>query len=336
MAPATRYRKLPGRRRGFFRGASVWLGADHLLLVRSMRVREEYKRYQMRDVQAIVVARSARFHISTRAIGIACLWLIAFFSPRSRVPWLATPLWIAAAALVIAWILISWQFSCRCRIYTAVSRDELPSIYRTWTARKFLRVVEPRIAQVQGVVQGAWVEAVSSRTLGPPRSALPPPPPGVVPPSARRGPRNRTLASDVLIGTLFTEAIFNTAALHATGGWVNSTNSVLTLLEIGTAILVIVQHYRGILRSAMQKLAITTLIAGGIFYYLLPVILAALVGAQAAGGKRPAMAVLPVVPWMRQADAILCAVLGFAGLVIVLMGGRDEDDDRQHIIYPSA
>jgi hypothetical protein len=335
MASATRYRKLPGRRRGLFRGASVWLGADHLLLVRSMRVREEYKRYQLRDVQAIVVARAARFHISTRAVGIAVFWLAAFLAVASRAPRMTTPLWMAAAALVIAWIVISWQFSCRCRIYTAVSRDELPSIYRTWTARRFLRQVEPRIVQVQGAVEGPWVDAISSRTLGPPRSAPPPPPPGIVPPSARRGPRTRGFASDLLIGALFADAIFDTVALHAGGNWVQSANAILALLEMASAIFVIVQHYRGVLRSAMQKLAIATLVAEGIFYYFRPVIVGMLAGARSAATRRPLVTMLSVDPWMRQADAVLCALLGFAGLVIVLMG-RDDDDDRRNIISPSA
>ena len=45
-----------------------------------MRFREEYKRYQLRDIQAIAIAQRPRFHISTRAFGIAILWLIAFAS----------------------------------------------------------------------------------------------------------------------------------------------------------------------------------------------------------------------------------------------------------------
>jgi hypothetical protein len=42
-AARERYQKLPGRLRGVVHGAGVWLGSDHLLSVRSMRVREDYK-----------------------------------------------------------------------------------------------------------------------------------------------------------------------------------------------------------------------------------------------------------------------------------------------------
>src|SRR5580704_19652177 len=91
-----RYRKLPGQRRGILRGATLWLGSDHLLSIKSLRFREEYKRFHLRDVQAIVVARVPRFHLSTRAMGIACLWVAVFLSTGSLQPWIHDALWSAA------------------------------------------------------------------------------------------------------------------------------------------------------------------------------------------------------------------------------------------------
>jgi hypothetical protein len=122
------------------------MAADHLLLVKSIRFREEYKRFHLRDVQAIVVARAPRFHVSTRSMGIAALWwFVSVF--MLRLFGFTVPFWIGAAVLVSAWVIVSAAYSCRCCILTAVSRDDLPSIYRTWTARRFLRKVEPRIAE---------------------------------------------------------------------------------------------------------------------------------------------------------------------------------------------
>ena len=66
-----RYRKLPGRRRGFIFSASLWTGADHLLSVKSTRFQEHYKRFYFRDIQAIVITRVPRFVISTRAVASA-------------------------------------------------------------------------------------------------------------------------------------------------------------------------------------------------------------------------------------------------------------------------
>ena len=72
--------------------------------------------------------------------------------------------------MVATWIAISAASSCRCRLYTAVSRDDLPSLYRTWTARKFLNQVKPSIDRVQGVVDAGWAEAERSHA-GPHRPA---------------------------------------------------------------------------------------------------------------------------------------------------------------------
>ena len=101
-----RYRKLPGHRRGFIFGSSVWLGSDHLLLVKSSRFREEYKRFYFRDVQSIVTAASPRFHISTRMGLIAAIWLAIFAAAsaydtgslsRFHLTWV---LWAIAVGLV--------------------------------------------------------------------------------------------------------------------------------------------------------------------------------------------------------------------------------------------
>ena len=170
-AERVRYKRLPGCRRGILRGASVWLGPDHLLLIRSWRFREEYKRYYLGDIQAIAVAAAPRFHLSTRSIWIAIIWLIAISIATARgISWAVILLWVVAAALVGAWIYISASCSCVCRIYTAVSGDDLPSVYRSWTARKFMASVEPLIAGAQGPIGEGWAEAVEARRIGPPEA----------------------------------------------------------------------------------------------------------------------------------------------------------------------
>lgn len=332
MADGVRYRKLPGHRRGLFRGASVWLGPDHLLLVRSLRFREEYKRYQFRDIQAIVVAKDRRFHISTRSLAIAFLWLMALtvFAGRS---WGTTLLWTSALALIGAWACISYFFSCRCRIYTAVSRDDLPSLYRIWTARRFLREVEPRIAAVQGTVQN-WAEEIETRDIGP--AEMRPDTSGVPPPPRPRPPaRTRTLASDFLILCLFADAIWNTATLNVPQ-WLHGMGQTMALLLTLAAILVVVQHYRGHIKTAMQRLALAVLIGMGIMYYFRPVVTGMMLGASASANRRTPLTAARFVtpaPWMRTVEAVMTALLGVAGLGIVLAGG---DEEEPPVIAPSA
>jgi hypothetical protein len=348
MAEPFYYRKLPGHRRGFIWGASVWLGADHLLLVRSTRFREEYKRYQLRDIQAIVVAKASRFHISTRSAAIAALWMIAYVTTRGAesvtgIPF-ATIFGILAAALLLAWLVISAAFSCRCRIYTAVSGDELPSLYRTWTAHQFLSQVEPLIQQAQGTLDASWVQAAANRAIGPseafadPRAAQSPSQ------VSRAGPS--IIACGALIVALLTVSLWNTFMLRSAQPWTETVNGILALGEAAAAIAVIVQHYRAqhdqlrkdrAQSGAMQKLAVATLASMGIFYYLRTFVVGVATGVRAGATKLGVPIIptaLPLDPYVREASAILAAVLGLVGLIILMT--RPTPPEEPRVIHPTT
>jgi hypothetical protein len=330
MAEPFHYKKLPGHRRGFLGRASVWAGPDHLLLVEDMTFTERYKRYYFRDIQAIVVAKTPRFHISMRAALLGLAWLIAYaLSSAARTPAIgATGLWAIAAAVLLAWIIVSAFFSCRCRIYTAVSRDELFSVYRTWTARRFLRRVQPLIQQAQGVLESSWAQAVESRAIGPAETPQQTTRPLSLPPAAG----SAAPIFGALTACLIADALWNLVTLHSTERWALIANSVLTLIEAGVAIAVMVQHYRGRARGAMQKLAIATLVAMGIFFYVQPLTAAFMAGVRASAGKRSTAVVSLTNPQLRGADAVLAGALGLIGLGILLSGpGKTKDG-----IYPST
>ncbi len=260
------YRRLPGFRRGFLRSSSMWLGADHLLAVQSMRFREEYKRFYLRDVQAIVVADTPRFHLSTRAVAIGLIWLAAWLGLRNLSNW-ASPAMIAAGlGLVAVWLYVSVTCSCTCRIYTAVSRDEIRSVYRRWTARRFLSEVEPKIGEVQGVLEGDWPGALEHRDVGPPGSTLPLPG-ATLPPADSTPARTRTLVSDLLIVSLLADALAHTALLFSTGPVLQWTAYALNIVQLAAACAIFVQASRRRLQPPMQKLAIATLVTLGGLYY---------------------------------------------------------------------
>jgi hypothetical protein len=310
------YRKLPGRRRGFLKGASVWLGPDHLLSVKSLRFREEYKRFHLRDIQAIVVARGARFLFSTPDGLIVVLWLAVYFAARGRAPWVSPVLWAAAAGLAGSWLYVSIAHGCTCRIHTAVSRDPLPSIYRTWTAHKFLDQVEPLISQVQGVVEGNWVDSVvvPSHPLPPLlRDPAPTPVPG----------RSHTLASDLFVASLFADAALNLLTLYSTTRTSQWVWYGLAVAEVAGAIFIFLEHRRGILRAGLQKLAIAALITLGAVFYLKQIL------AGVAMGNRPIMpdpavlAALPSFRVLREVDAGVCLVLGLIGAALIVMPRQD-------------
>jgi hypothetical protein len=343
-----RYRKLPGRRRGFIFGSSVWMGSDHLLLVKSQRFREEYKRFYFRDIQAIVTAKAPRFHISTRAVLIAALWCAAYgplavglaavgrlgLATAGRLGWF---FWVVAAALPIAWVYVSAFRSCRCRIYTAVSSEELPSLYRTWTARRFLAKVEPAVAQAQGAIEGNWAEAVDDKQIGPPAEGriglmmpgaaapLAPPPP---PAQTARNPVSFFFVASLCLGGL-ADLVTLRASVNA-GHWILMG---FLLLQIAAAVAVVVQTYQGLLRPAMRNLAITFLASVGIWYYAVQMAAGFAISYQNATSHDPKVTQVELAPLAligypvsRGIAGGIALVLGLAGVALLLRRERPAEE----------
>jgi hypothetical protein len=290
--------------------------------VRSTRFHEEYKRFYLRDVQAIVIANAPRFHVSTHAIALALVWLIAYGFLQRRFSWAETVFWTGAALMAGLWVYLSAAASCRCRIHTAVSREELPSIYRRRTARKFLDKVEPLIGKTQGILEGDWVQAIQQRPV--PAGA------GLAPegPVAARG-STRTWASDLLIAALFASAVVNLLIMNGRSRGLLWLSYGCNLLEVAAAVVVFVQHYRGRLRAPMQRLAIAALVVMGLVLYLQPLSVGVLAGMEAAKSGKPAHVDVDEVgstltlPWFRQFDIGASVILGCVGLGILLQASDD-------------
>jgi hypothetical protein len=353
------YRKLPGTRRGFIQKSSVWAGPDHLLLVRGSRFRDEYKRFYYRDVQAIAVARAPRFHVSTRAAAIAfgcwaaaavVQFLVRRASGLQLFGVIYTPLVVYGGILVLAglilaiiWAYVSGKESCRCRIYTAVSGDELPSVYRLWTARKFLAEVEPLIAQTQGTIAGEWAAAAEERTVGPPLgggapwvapSVAPSGAPGGIPTAAmhpvepgQAGPPRRAPVTDLFLASLFADAVVKLAPLPpALNSWLPYT---MPLLTIAGGVAVIVSHHRGRLKTGMNRVAVASLVAFGLLYYVQVLSAGIAAGVTAAKtGKQTSAVPFPRSKVAQQAGAGFDAILVIVGLIVSL---REDDDGRRSI-----
>lgn len=323
-----RYRRLPGRRRGFFRGASVWLGLDHLLLVKSMRFREEYKRFHLRDIEAISVAAAPRVHFSTRAFLIALAWLTALITASLvHKTWFTASVWIAAAAIAGTWLYVSLSASCICRIFTAVSSDDLPSVYRSWTARKFIRKVAPLIAEAQGVVEGDWAQAVEDRQIGP-REPIPVEFGGsapVRPQSSAASAAGRSVLPLVFAALMFIDAALTylTKPGASAGFW--RIGYAVMALELGVSIAMLVQHSRGKLMAGMQKLVIASLIATGIVWYserLTPAFTIATRGTTNAAGIMTS-----IVGSSRIVDAIAHLAWGLIAVALIVANGRSRQID---------
>ncbi len=326
MGERVPYRKLAGHRRGFLRGSSLWLGPDHLLAVSSTRFREEYKRYYFSDIQAIVIAEKPRFHISTRAAVIGYFWLVFFFLSFSFQSQSGTAvIGGIGIALALAWLYISATWSCTCRIHTAVSQDTLPSVYRTWTARKFLRVVDAEISSVQGVLEQPLSDAAP---IGPPIAAPASFP--AMPAESQPEPRVRSFSFHLLLAVLGAGALWGWFRLdHTPPGTLLISNS-LAVLEIAAAILVVVQYHRKRVRPAQQKLAIATLVGMGVVFYGTIVGAGTLTALRTADTARP-IDTGPALRVIAKIDLGANLALALAGLAILLLD-RPADPEQASIV----
>src|SRR5450631_648627 len=132
------YRKLTSRRRSLLGYSQLWLGEGHLLLVRSARVAENYRRFALADIQAIVISdgpdlRAAQALAVIVSLGWSALAL-AVSSHFGKGFFALT----GFCGLLLAIIDIVRGPRCRCVLHTAVSREALTPVCRRNASWKFL------------------------------------------------------------------------------------------------------------------------------------------------------------------------------------------------------
>lgn len=142
------YQKLPGRGLTWTGFARVWLGTDHVLLVRGQTWMETYRRFFFSDIQAVLVRRTHTGKIwnAVWGSGTAFFLIIALMLNGSAalvVAGMAAPF---ALALLINLMLGP---TCACHIRTAVQMERLGALNRIRAARKFIARVEPLIMAAQ-------------------------------------------------------------------------------------------------------------------------------------------------------------------------------------------
>jgi hypothetical protein len=315
------YRRLPGRRRGIGSSSSLWLGSDHILLVKSSWFRERYKRFYLRDIQAITMARCPRFFFSWPMLALVLIWFLPalgmlFGSYRTQLAWGA-----GAILIVAGWLAVSLTASCRCRLYTAVSRDDLPSLYRIWSARRFLNRVQARIDEVQGALQPGMVE-MEPRNAGPstvPASMETAPAAGsAVAADPAVAARSHTLTADLFVLSLVIGSLadFSVARFNSTG-WLFG-RSFLTLLQLALAIAVLIQRYRRILRPAMQRVAVAALLLIGAMFYVQSFSLSMM--SAFSGGVITESAMPAPVILIHQIAGGVRLLIALIGLAVILRG----------------
>jgi hypothetical protein len=187
------YTKFTGRNRGLSGYTQLWLAPDHLLLVKSSRFSEEYKRFSFADIQSIVITETpSRIVLQVIMILAALAWMALSFAVDSPAGKWAIEI-SGVLALLIPIIDITRGTRCRCVLHTRVSKEPLAPVSRTRIARNFLAGLRPRIEAVQGAVPE---EGVAAQV---PDQAWEPPPPEV--------PNSPGYLPEVLCGTFLINAV---------------------------------------------------------------------------------------------------------------------------------
>lgn len=167
------YKKLPGKKKRFWGYNTLYKGDDHLLAISSHIYVESYRRFYFKDIQSIVTRKteSGKVQNILFIITAGLFALLAFFvdDPAGLIF-----LMVIASIFVIGLLFNLWMGpTCLTHIYTAVQREELPSLSRKKNFEKVMQIIRPEIQQAQNqlTVDTASMEIPMQTEKAPPTLA---------------------------------------------------------------------------------------------------------------------------------------------------------------------
>jgi hypothetical protein len=216
-APVTHpYKKLPGKARTLVTTSRLWLGDDHILLVKSTRIVEEYRRFYFPDVQAMIIRRTMPFHYGWAAALFAAALLTARLS--------RSPVWTGAVVAASAAFLWLRGPACVCHLHTAVQTERLPSLHRIKTAERVTAILREQIEQRQGALAD-----VPDDLQQPLPWALPAPPP--LPPSGAEAEDASLAPHLTLFAVILASSLLAGAAMFTQDSWARASVPVASMIE---------------------------------------------------------------------------------------------------------
>ncbi len=146
MSAETQYRKLAGAS-GFLVRYRLWLGADHVLAVRTALFWEEYRRFYFRDIQALVLTEVENSGVYWGYLIAGMAAVFALFLGFNGHPVYA----VLAGIIALIVFLITYSVpNCRVFVKTQVSWEHLRSLKRLEKAREAVAALRHEVEMVQG------------------------------------------------------------------------------------------------------------------------------------------------------------------------------------------
>lgn len=311
------YRRLPGRSWGLLGRTSLWQGSDHVLHVQSRGYSETYRRFYYREIQALVLRRTARSRNGSLVLlGIALLLFAAAVlgTAPGTVFWAVLGVPFAIALLVHA----LGGPSCTVDVRTAIETSRLGALCRVRTAERSLARISALVEAEQGAATladlarlGETGTTSAAPLERPPRAAESAPPPL---PAGR--PLRRHFA---LFALLLVDAVLSAGQVWAPGRLLGAAGLALGLAEFLLAIFALVDGRRLRLEARLRRLTVAVLV------YVCAAFVVAWIGSivttmqgVAAGTLRPGTIPEPTVaPWLAAATVPICLFLGLRGLFLL-------------------
>ena len=155
------YSKLPGVTYNSLGSDTVWAGLDHLLLMRSNGMSENYRRFYYKDILGIVITRTRKAYVILLLILAFTLITGGFTYALWQNGQTSASLSIGIMFLVFFTFLLGLLIkgsSCQCCIITAVQKENIPAVQYLKQALAMMAILKPLITKAQGVLAPDDVE----------------------------------------------------------------------------------------------------------------------------------------------------------------------------------
>jgi hypothetical protein len=157
------YERLSRSRFGLNGFGSLWLGKDHIMLVKSSFAVERYRRWFLREIQAVVVRRTSARLIWNSVLGVFAALLLAgaggclYASTTSNAPDDVVAMGVTAAVLGLAGIAFvvamavntSLGPACSVFVQTPHGLDRLSTPNRIQAIEKLIAQLQPQLLNLQ-------------------------------------------------------------------------------------------------------------------------------------------------------------------------------------------
>lgn len=174
------YRKLTGMKRGLGTMSQLALGPDHLLHITSTGYTEAYRRFYLRDIQAMLIVHTARRAIYAAVLGSLALIVLTMVTTGG-----GGAVGIAIIATIFGGLLI-WNHvrgpGCRVVVVTAVQQENVHALCRLPATRRVLAELRPLIEAAQAHLATAPAAASGEPAAADAGLSAPPIPPPLPPP----------------------------------------------------------------------------------------------------------------------------------------------------------